>query len=213
MYYNSTITRLEKSKLKSASHVWARAFHDDPLWTFFLPDESEREKKLIRAFRGIIRDGMSNGEVYTTSPNLEAVIFWRYSHRVGISVPQSVMSFVRWILTGGLVDLFRMSKLEISRQARVGEYRAQMQKRHAPFPHWELVGIGADPVFQGKGYASSLMRPWLDKMDVENTYCYLETHNRKNVPMYLHYGFEVVEEEIIPGTDINQWTMLRKQSV
>jgi hypothetical protein len=48
------------------------------------------------------------------------------------------------------------------------------------------------------------------RMDTEHLPCYLETHNQKNVPIYRHYGFKVVEEDIVPGTEITHWAMLRQ---
>jgi hypothetical protein len=40
--------------------------------------------------------------------------------------------------------------------------------------------------------------------------CFLETQNDKNVPLYKHFGFEVMEATAYPNTDIGLWSMLRK---
>jgi len=45
--------------------------------------------------------------------------------------------------------------------------------------------------------------------DEKNYPCYLETHDKENVEIYKKYGFRVVSEEVIPGTNITQFNMLR----
>jgi hypothetical protein len=40
--------------------------------------------------------------------------------------------------------------------------------------------------------------------------CYLETNSRKNVAIYRRFGFEVVLEDRMPGTELTVFAMLRK---
>ena len=80
------------------------------------------------------------------------------------------------------------------------------------FPHWYLQLLGVDPVYQGKGYASILLRAMFARIDEERLPCYVETQNEKNVPIYQHYGFKVVEEGIFPGSEVNTWAMLREKA-
>jgi ribosomal protein S18 acetylase RimI-like enzyme len=70
--------------------------------------------------------------------------------------------------------------------------------------------IAVSPDFQGKGYGSKLMRPLFARMDRERMPCYLETHTEKNVSLYQHYGFKLVEERVIPGSQVKQRAMLRE---
>jgi len=95
---------------------------------------------------------------------------------------------------------------------RFNEYTDLMRQRHTPFRHWFLQTIGVDPVFQGKGYASALLKAMLVRMDEEHLPCYLDTQNGDNVPIYQHYGFKVIEQVVIPGTEISHWAMLREGS-
>ncbi len=73
-----------------------------------------------------------------------------------------------------------------------------------------MQAIGIVPKFQGKGYASSLIRPMLSRIDKENLSCYLETIDEKNVAIYQHFGFEIIERSIVPETGFTNWAMLRK---
>jgi predicted acetyltransferase len=55
------------------------------------------------------------------------------------------------------------------------------------------------------GYVSKLIKPMLKRINEEGFPVYLETQNEKNVPLYEHYGFEVVEATTYPNTDIGLW--------
>ena len=58
-------------------------------------------------------------------------------------------------------------------------------------------------------YAGALLRPVLARMDEDGLPCYLCTQNPENVPLYQHFGFEVVEEGTVPDSDIRHWAMMR----
>ena len=94
----------------------------------------------------------------------------------------------------------------------VGDYIDAVHQRLAPFRHGFLQTIGVDPQFQGKGYAGRLLKPMLTRMDKEGLPCYLETLDEKNVPLYEHFGFRVLDESVIPGTELTSWAMLREAS-
>jgi len=50
----------------------------------------------------------------------------------------------------------------------------------------------------------------LEKIDNTNALpVFLETSTDINVKFYKRFGFEVMREEIVPGTDIRQWYLLR----
>ena len=68
----------------------------------------------------------------------------------------------------------------------------QMASHHPSEPHWYLPLIGVDPIQQGKGLGSALMRHALIRCDREKKLAYLESSNRKNVPLYERLGFELI---------------------
>ena len=109
---------------------------------------------------------------------------------------------ITFMLGGGLSAIIRM--------IRMGHYPEKVHERHAPFTHWYLQAIGVDPSLKGKGYASKLLKGKLESFDRKGLACYLETQNEGNIAMYKHYGFEVVEEYVLPNTTFNNWAMLRK---
>jgi len=199
----NNLVRLTKAQIKPAGEMFARALQDDPLYTYFIPNSIERKNKSHILFEGMVRYGVLYGEVYTTSPNLEGVAVW---------VPSKKADFTMWrmIRSGFLTVLFKVGKKTVSRMMSFADYTSSLHKSRAHFPHWYLFMIGVDPMFQGKGYASRLLRPMFALIDQEHLPCYLETHNEKNLAFYQHYGFKVVEAGTIPETDITHWAMLRE---
>ena len=90
------------------------------------------------------------------------------------------------------------------------EYIERKHKELAPNKHWYLAVLAVDPQHQGKGYASKLLHEMLSYIDEEGLHRYLETEGEKNVSMYQHFAFEVVDEFVVPGTNDKLVAMLRK---
>ncbi len=85
----------------------------------------------------------------------------------------------------------------------------QMGKYHPTEPHWYLPLIGVDPIQQGNGIGSALMKHALVTCDRDGLIAYLESSNPKNVPLYERHGFEVLGE-IQVGSSPTLRPMLRK---
>jgi RimJ/RimL family protein N-acetyltransferase len=201
----SSLVRLKKAQIQPAAEMLARAFQNDPMFTCFFPDVSVRENRSHFVLEPMIRLGVLYGEVYATSHNLEGVVSW---------VPSQRADFTTWqiIRCGYLSILLRLGRKVVSRMKSYVDYVSLMRKRHAPFGHWLLMVIGVDPEFQGRGYASALVKPMLARIDQERLPCYLDTLNEKNVPIYKHFGFRIVEEGTIPKTNTIVWAMLRESA-
>ncbi len=195
------LIRVDKSKRKLAAEVLARAFDDYPDLTYYFPNERARKAVSLNLLTMEVASNMRYGEVLAT-PKLEGVALWIKSQNYPVSswrffraVPWSAI--IAFAMHGG-------NRLKFS-----GEFMNAVHRRLAPFPHWYLETIGVEPSFQGMGYASRLIRPFLDKTDQEELPCYLETSKEKNVSLYEHFGFRVLEKSTIPGTTLTNWAMLR----
>ena len=199
------IVRLNKSHIVPAAETLTDAFQDYPLFAYFFPNHMGREKKLPHVFRWFVNHGVLHGEAYATSPKLEGVSIWLPSNKVEVSAWRMVQSGIFSIMLKAGVGSIR-------RMLRFGEYSDAMHRRNAPPRHRYFQLLGVDPDIRGKGYASALIKPILAKLDEEQLPCYLETHEPENVSIFQHYGFEVVEEGIIPNSEVTQWAMLRKNA-
>ena len=184
---------MNKSHIKLASEVLTLAFQDYPLFQYAFPDEAERQRMVSYYCQMVLYYGVRYGEVYATSLDFEGVAAWITSDhfpmtfwRIIRSVPMSVTgAFARGAGKGR------------SRMKHAGNYIDAMHKRHAPFKHWFFLIIGVAPQSQGKGYASKLIRPMLDRMAGEGLPCYIETMDERNVGLYEHFAFKVMEKSVI----------------
>ena len=91
-----------------------------------------------------------------------------------------------------------------------GKYVDNLHRKLVPYPHWCLQIIGVDPVYQGQGLSNRLVSPVLERIDREQMPCFVETNSEKNVIIYRRFGFEVISEDNIPGTELTSFAMLRK---
>jgi GNAT superfamily N-acetyltransferase len=80
-------------------------------------------------------------------------------------------------------------------------------------PYWYLGPIGVDPKYQGKGFASKLLKPILRRIDKQNVPVWLETNLKRNLSFYEHFDFYKLEEIIIPSTNIVNWFMIRTSEI
>ncbi|KPK26369.1 MAG: hypothetical protein AMJ61_09245 [Desulfobacterales bacterium SG8_35_2] len=199
----NNLIRVEKSQVRAASGVLSRAFYDDPLFSSFIPDPVERKNKLHYLLETIVHFSIRYGEVYATSSNFEGVAVWLPSDRVEMSLWQGIRS-------GGVSVMIHLGIRSTFRQLSVSDYICSIHKGHIAYHHWYLYLLGVEPELQGKGYASKLVKAMLGRTDREGLACYLDNTNEKNLSMYQHYGFRVIEEYKVPKTGISIWAMLKE---
>lgn len=68
--------------------------------------------------------------------------------------------------------------------------------------------VGVEPEVQGRGYASAMIKPVLQRCDQGRAY--LECTTASNVALYDHMGFEVVGELDLGKGAPTFWTMWRE---
>lgn len=197
------IIHLKKKYVKTAGVVLGRAFYDDPITLYIFPNDQERKKVLKHVFRTIVCIGITHGVVHATSPNLEGIAIWIPCKRF----KEKTSWFLR---CGGLTLGIRIGLKTAKRSNPIRNFLEEVQAEIISDKHWYLNELGVDPTFQGKGYGSSLLRHMLNKIDEQGLPVYLETSLEKNVKYYEKFGFKLIKEALIPGTDVNQWFMLRE---
>jgi GNAT superfamily N-acetyltransferase len=84
----------------------------------------------------------------------------------------------------------------------------QMDELHPTDDHWYLPLIGVDPLAQGRGLGSTLLRHGLKTCDGDRLPAYLEATSPRNRNLYARHGFNIVEV-IQAGTSPPLWAMLR----
>ena len=202
-YSFDQLLRINKKHLNKAASLFSEVFYDDVLIKWLFPHNETRKENLFHYYKFRINYGLNYGEVYATSSNLEGLAVWIYSKKAN-------MTFWRNFRAGGLQLYRNLGKNTVTKLSKLSDFVYTLHRKYATFPHLYLSPIGIDSIHQKKGYASGLIRPMLKRLDDEQMYCFLETQDRENVDIYLHYDFEVLNKVIIPDTDIEHWLMERK---
>ena len=200
---------LQKNNLKKASEVLTRAFNKDPLIRLIYPNDEERTKYSPYLWEYLLLDGIRYGEVYAPSENIEGTAKWLPPGKEHMGIWRS--------LRGGTIRMARMMSkqkdervLPIRKIVEITDSITKLHKTLVTEPHWYLANIGVDYEHQGKGFGSKLLKPMLKRIEDEGYPVFLETNFEGNVALYEHLGFEVIDERIIPETDIYNWAMLKK---
>ncbi len=91
----------------------------------------------------------------------------------------------------------------------VGALFEQMDRWHPSVDHWYLALVGVDPILQGRGLGSTLLRHGLTTCDRDRLPAYLEASSPRSRDLYERLGFEVVGM-LQAGSSPPLWAMLRE---
>jgi ribosomal protein S18 acetylase RimI-like enzyme len=70
--------------------------------------------------------------------------------------------------------------------------------------------VAIAPEFQGRGFASRLLRPRLTEAEERGEPVFLETHNPRNLLIYEKYGFRIILKQEIGKSGIQHYCLLKK---
>jgi len=196
------LLRLNRLHINAAAEMLTRSFWNYPVSTYAYPNELVRKKCLPYFFQHILYYCTKYGEVYAISTEIEGIAAWLPSD-------QFIMTMWRLLRSVPIPVFFNMGYKSALRMKPLSDHIDGVHRRMAPFRHWFLQILGVDPPHQGKGYASALVRPMLARLDQEKLPCYLETIDPRDVPIYEHLGFQIVDASTVSGIGLTSWAMLR----
>jgi len=196
------IEEAPKSDIAKVAAVFLSAFREDPLMWYLFSSARDIQRALEVNFRYVIERAWVNGAIFRTSAAYEGAAIWYLT-----GFPKSTFNLnirMAW---------FMLNQFKVADLKEFVSFYLKVEKAHVRIisrPHYYLEILGVDAQFQGKGFASELVKPVLAHADRSRTYCYLETQTEKNAALYQHYGFEVVDT-IQPGFGgAAYYLMLRK---
>lgn len=190
-----------KDDIPGLSRTLARAFYDDPVMMWLLPNDKARTAQLRRLFATMTRHHhLARGgvEVACDGPGIGAAALWDPPNQWRDTRRGELMMTPTFIRVFGL------------RAAQGRAVQELMKRVHPEEPHWYLAVIGSDPTVRGKGFGQALMRSRLDRVDAEHAPAYLESTKRENVPYYQRFGFAVTGEITLPDGGPTMWAMWRE---
>jgi len=198
-----SLRRLGAKDRSAAVAVAAKAFKDYHMLEYFYPD-APRRHAIAETFIFItISVCLKYGEVHTTSGTMKGIAAW---------LPPGKAPFGAWQLlrSVSLPVMLRFARQGGREMQAYGEYSDKLHRELVPEPHWFLQLLGVDPDYHGQGVSSRLVKPMLERIDHEGLPCFLDTNTQRNVAVYRHFGFELVSESKVPGTELPHYALLRK---
>jgi GNAT superfamily N-acetyltransferase len=189
----------QRADVRASSAVLARAFYDDPVMMFMLPDDQARVKVLPGMFATLTRHhflARDVSEVASRAGTIGAAALWDPPGRRKSSRLEELL------MMPTMMRAFRGRAKATQALGRV------MEQAHPEEPHWYLMVIGSDPSVRGAGFGQALMRSRLDRCDGEHAPAYLEASREELVPYYSRFGFELTGEIQIPDGP-KMWPMWR----
>ena len=181
--------------------VLGRAFHDDPVMAWIMPDDQQRRRRLPMMFAVLLR------RYYLAHRATELVTDGRTVLGGAMWAPPG-----RW-LPSAWRQLAALPSLGYALRSRLGAASAtstELARVHPRQPHWYLVGIGTDPPAQGRGVGSELLRSRLTRCDAAGLPAYLEASKEANVGYYQRFGFTVTRQVKIARGGPTLWPMFRR---
>jgi GNAT superfamily N-acetyltransferase len=182
----------------------ARAFYDDPLFGYFVPNLVHQTKGLLGFMSGAVKDARTFGEVWIAHADskVAAAAVWLPPGGYPRSPQREVLTNVR------AVPAFARARGRVRESLRL---LAAVDKAHKDVgaPHFYLAVLGTDPLYQRAGAGTAVLAPVLARCDTEGLPAYLETQKEENIAYYARHRFDVVRKlELGPCPPV--WTLLRE---
>jgi GNAT superfamily N-acetyltransferase len=194
----ATVRKASAADVPRLAQALARAFYDDPVFQWLVPDDSERARRSERGFSLYLRKVyLAHDECYTTDDVVGGALW----------MPPGT-----WHL-GPLAQLRLLPGMLAAMGARLPQVLraiATIESNHPKEPHWYLPFVGVEPERQGRGIGTALMRPIVERCDDQRLPAYLEATTPRNRTCYERQGFEVTEEFHFPKGGPPSWRMWRE---
>jgi ribosomal protein S18 acetylase RimI-like enzyme len=193
------VVRLRNDQLTEASAILARAFQDDPAWSWVLPNPVRRRVLLPWLFR--IGFEITEADVWTTACGITGCARWLPPGPPHVHVGPMLRALVATPLR---------VREATSRFLAYGRAVEAMRAETVPGSHWYLAGIGVEPSAQRQGVGSALLKPGLEEADRAGLPAALLTNSERNLSFYESHGFQVIHEGRTPDDGPHAWMMRRE---
>lgn len=198
-----TVGRIQRDERPAVIGALTRAFYNDPLFEFFLPNQVHQTKGALAFMAAALADAEPFGDVWVARAGGEvaSAAVWLPPAGYPRSRKRDLMTVVRGF------PAFIHSGVRAFASVRLLN---EVDKVHHEVgtPHYYLAVLGTDPLFRRIGAASAALQPVLERCDEEGLPAYLETQREENLAFYARHGFELQRKLDIRGVP-PLWTMLR----
>lgn len=180
------VRKAASSEAPRIAAVLSRAFFDDPVMSWAVPDDRRRSRILPEFFEVFTATFLRYEEVYLDEGHGGAAL-WAPPGQPAVDEENA--------------DEFngRMETIFGADAPHTFELIALLDECHPHEPHYFLQFLGVVPEQQGKGIGSALLTAVLERCDRERLPAYLEATSRDSRRLYERHGFEATGEIAAAG--------------
>jgi ribosomal protein S18 acetylase RimI-like enzyme len=171
----------------TAAQVFARGFHDDPLWAWAFPDEGARFGQQEAFWRFCVEEAIRYPWTFLAA-NDSTTTCWIPPGGTELS-PAGAEQFAP--LLHDLVGDGATPVLELFETLDASHPHDE--------PHFYLSLFATEPAARGNAYGQALLRHNLELIDNVGASAYLESSTPRNVAMYERHGFRVIQHVAGPA--------------
>lgn len=188
------ITVAPSDDVALVSAVLAQAFAADPVIRWLNPDP----RRDVRIFHTLVR--------WVHGPRATVDL----ATRDGVAVGAGVWDRPGHRLSSGqqVASIFSFLRALGPRIGRGAALERVFTPKRPTEPHWYLGQLGA--ATPGLGVGTALLTEGAGRVDADGVPAYLESSNEANVPLYERFGFQVIDEVVLPHDGPTVWLMYRK---
>ena len=191
---------IPKSEMKRVGEMVGGTFADDTAVKYLFGDVSEKTRN--RYCQTTYRSMFGDAIMISTDAAIDNLIVLCPPGYRGIPT-------MRFLRSGGLATVFGLGLGAMKRSIAFEKNAVAVRNRYSDDKTWYLMTFAVRAGKTHQGLGSAILRPVLEWMDKNHYSVYLETDKAVNVEMYEHFGFQVVDTCMVPGSQIKQYGMLR----
>lgn len=205
MTETTAVRRAGRPDRAALNGALAAAFLDDPVFTWLMPQRDDRRGRLPATFDAFTAAFARHDETHLV-PSAGSAAGSAAGGAAGVAMwappgvepvhPDDEDRFGAELVAVAGDHLERFTVC----MERFGEV-------HPEEPAWYLQFLGVDPLHQGQGFGSRLLRDVLDRADRAGESAYLEATSPRNRVLYERHGFRCIGEIQLPDgpTVFSMW--------
>jgi ribosomal protein S18 acetylase RimI-like enzyme len=157
---------------------------------------------MAKFFRVLLKNSIRRSQAYGVGSPICGVAIWCFPHQKRIDILGLFRAGLLRLLFHGFLRPFL-------RAVKIFRIIEDLQSKYNQESDYYLNMLAVSPEAQGQGFASKLVKPFLDKAEAESTGVYVETMTLSDVRLHEHFGFQCMEEKQVKA-GFSIWALYRR---
>ena len=200
--------RISDDSICAAAGLLVKCFTDDPLVNIQMKNIRDKDTLLLQMMKVQVHTCLKTMDVITDETETESLLIGYEKRRANIlkEILWGILFSARY-----LKDIDKGDRREFGKNSRMVPKVTNLswQNEFIPGNYYRIKIIAIEPTKRGIGIFRRLVSPILEINDKRGLATILETNIEKNIPIYEHYGFQLVKEFAF-AESIKQFCFVKK---